>query len=252
MLEEGDCVFDNNNTEDENFNKEPGFTVENQTDGTIIPAENPDVFDDIVPENETASDEEQYSDENNKTKMELYDWMQCFVSAILCGIFIFVFIGKSIGVDGESMLGTLHNNDRVVMSGLFYTPKNGDIIIFNPPTDEFGSTPLVKRVIALENQTIDIDFDSGEVFVDGKIIDENDVRYMSEGTFRRINFTGPYKVPEGHVFVMGDNRNHSSDSRDSRIGAVDTSYILGKVLFLLIPGGDENNPREWRRFGFVT
>ena len=210
---------------------------------------------------DTASEQEEAGElneigesgnENNKAKMEFYDWIQCFVSAIICGIFIFVFIGKSIGVDGESMLGTLHNNDRVVMSGLFYTPKNGDIIIFNPPTDEFGSTPLVKRVIAMENQTIDIDFDSGEVFVDGKMIDKSDSRYVSEGTFRRSNFVGPYTVPEGHVFVMGDNRNHSSDSRDARIGAVDTRYILGRVLFLLIPGGDEENQREWRRFGFVS
>jgi len=197
-------------------------------------------------------EDDEYSDEKNKTKMELYDWMQCFVSAILCGIFIFVFIGRTIGVDGISMLNTLHDYDRVVMSGLFYTPKNGDIVIFNPPTDAFGSTPLVKRVIALENQTIDINFDTGQVFVDGVLIDVGDPRYVEEKTINRLNFTGPYTVPEGHIFVMGDNRNHSSDSRDSRVGAVDTRYILGKVLFLLIPGGDKDNPRDWSRIGFIS
>ena len=184
--------------------------------------------------------------------MELYDWMQCFVSAIICGIFVFVFIGRTIGVVGGSMFFTLHDQDRVVMSGLFYTPKNGDVIIFNPPTDAFGSTPLVKRVIAMENQTIDINFDTGQVFVDGILIDEGDPRYVGEATTNRINFTGPYTVPPGHIFVMGDNRNHSSDSRDSRVGAVDTRYVLGKVLFLLIPGGDKDNPRDWGRIGFVS
>ena len=196
------------------------------------------------------NEDDEFSDENNKVRMELYDWMQCIVSAIVCGIFIFVFIGRTIGVEGNSMLQTLHWNDRVIMSGLFYTPKNGDIIIFRPPTEAFGSTPLVKRVIALEGQTIDINFETGEVFVDGFVVDEE--RYINEPTHSRLSFAGPVTVPEGHVFVMGDNRNHSSDSRDSRVGMVDTRYILGKVLFLLIPGEISPNQRDWRRIGMVS
>jgi len=242
----------NENSPDEREDDDITWFIKKNSAENSQPEEEPDIPDDMAPEQEEEPETDEFSDENNKAKMELYDWMQCFVSAIICGIFIFVFIGKSIGVDGESMLGTLHNNDRVIMSGLFYTPKDGDIIIFNPPTEEFGSTPLVKRVIALENETIDIDFESGQVYIDGIPIDKTDSRYVSEGTFRRSNFVGPYTVPKGHVFVMGDNRNHSSDSRDARIGAVDTRYILGKVLFLLIPGGDEDNPRDWRRFGFIS
>ena len=188
--------------------------------------------------------------DKDNSKMDVYDWMQSFVSAILLGIFIFVFVGRTIGVEGNSMQSTLQWNDRVIMSGLFYTPKNGDIIIFRPPTDAFGNSPLVKRVIATEGQTIDINFDTGEVFVDGVVIDES--AYINEVTRNRINFTGKVTVPEGHVFVMGDNRNHSSDSRDSRIGMVDTRYILGKVLLLLVPGENGTGSRDWRRIGRIT
>ena len=190
--------------------------------------------------------------EEDTTRMELYDWLQCIVSAIICGIFIFVFFGRTIGVEGESMRQTLHWNDRVIMSNLFYMPwsgpKNGDIVIFRSPSDSFGGTPLVKRVIAVENQTIDINFETGEVLVDGVVIDEP---YISEPTRSRLDFNGPLLVPHGHVFVMGDNRNSSSDSRDNRVGMVDTRYILGKVLFIAIPGGDASNQRDWQRFGVV-
>ena len=186
--------------------------------------------------------------EENKSKMELYDWLQCIVSAIIVGIFIFVFIGRTIGVDGSSMMQTLHNNDRVVMSNLFYTPKKGDVVVFQAASDSFGGTPLVKRVIAVAGQTIDIDFDTGEVTIDNVVQDEP---YINELTHSRLNFSGPVTVPEGNIFVMGDNRNHSSDSRDSRVGLVDTRYVLGRVLFLVIPGADEQHPRDLSRIGLI-
>ena len=184
----------------------------------------------------------------DKSRMDAYDWLQCIVTALVCGIFIFVFIGRTIGVDGTSMLQTLHHHDRVVMSNLFFTPKYGDIVIFHSSSEDFGGTPLVKRVIAVAGQTVDINFDTNEVFVDGKLLNEP---YINEPTRIRSDFEGPVTVPEGHVFVMGDNRNRSSDSRDHRVGMVDTRQILGKVLLLLIPGGDKDQPRSWLRFGFV-
>ena len=196
-----------------------------------------------------AGGESEPDSDSNRVRMEIYDWLQCIVSAVICGIFIFVFIGRTIGVEGDSMLQTLHWYDRIVMTNLFYTPKNGDVIVFRPPTDAFGDTPLVKRVIAVEGQTLDINFETGEVFVNGVVIDEP---YINELTITRLSFEGPIVIPEGHVFVMGDNRNRSSDSRDSRVGLVDTRYILGKVLFVLIPGADRYTPRDWRRVGPVN
>jgi signal peptidase I len=105
--------------------------------------------------------------------MELYDWLQCVVSAVLCGILVFIFVGRITGIDGSSMLNTLHDKDIVVMSNLMYTPKYGDIVIIE--TDLFDK-PLVKRVIATEGQTIDINFETGDVMIDGKIIIEDYIR----------------------------------------------------------------------------
>jgi len=193
--------------------------------------------------------EEDEEDQANKTRMELYDWLQCVVSAIICGVFIFVFIGRTIGVDGLSMQQTLQHNDRVVMSNLFYTPSSGDIVVFRSPAERFNGIPLVKRVIAIEGQTIDMDFDTGDVFVDGNVCIEP---YINTLTTNREDFTGPVTIPEGFVFVMGDNRNRSTDSRDNQVGLVDTRYILGKVLFILIPGEDDYGRRDWGRFGLTA
>jgi len=182
-----------------------------------------------------------------RVRMELYDWLQCIVTAIICGVLIFVFIGRTISVDGRSMMQTLQHSDRVIMSNLNYTPSNGDIIVFQAPSDTFDY-PLVKRVIATAGQTVDIDFDSGDVFVNGVLTDEP---YINTLTTSQHDFREPVTIPRGYVFVMGDNRNSSTDSRDNIVGLVDTRYILGKVLFILIPGIDDFGHRDWSRFGLT-
>ena len=182
----------------------------------------------------------------NKSRMELYDWLQCIVSAVLCGILIFVFIGRVIGVDGTSMFDTLHHNDKVFMTNVFYKPKNGDIVIFH--SDAYGDTPLVKRVIAVAGQEIDINFEKSEVSVDGVVLHED---YIYEPTRESLGFSGPVTVPEGYIFVMGDNRNASNDSRGKAVGFVDTRNILGKVHFITIPGNTDFEPRDWSRIGSV-
>jgi len=193
------------------------------------------------------ANEEKNEDASFRVRMELYDWLQCIVTAIICGVLIFVFLGRTISVDGRSMQQTLQHNDRVIMSNLFYTPANGDIVVFRSPAEQFDY-PLVKRVIAIEGQIVDIDFSTGDVYVDGNLIDEP---YIHTMTTSRHDFHEPLIVPKGHVFVMGDNRNSSTDSRDNVVGPVDTRYILGKVLFVLIPGSDEYGNRDWSRFGFT-
>jgi signal peptidase I len=179
-------------------------------------------------------------------KLKIYDWFQCIVSAVLCSILIFTYIGRINGIEGPSMMQTLQNGDKVILSNLFYHPEKGDIVFIK--TDIFGEKPIVKRIIATEGQTVDIDFTQGTVSVDGQVLIED---YTNTKTNLEEGFDGPVVVPDGCVFVMGDNRNDSVDSRDNRIGYVNMQNILGKVYFVIIPGKGYGETRDWSRFGSV-
>ena len=159
-----------------------------------------------------------------------YDWIQIIVTALVACILIFVFLGRTVGVKGSSMEATLIEGDRLVISNLFYTPKYGDIVVLRK--DTFKDEPIIKRVIATAGQTVNIDFDAGVVYVDGVALKEP---YTNTPTNLREDFEGEITVPEGCIFVMGDNRNRSTDSRTASIGCVDTRYIIGKALFRLWP-----------------
>lgn len=164
-----------------------------------------------------------------KKNGDLFDWVQCIVGALVCTILVFVFCGRIIGVEGSSMYPTLHDGDKVIMSNLFYKPTVGDIVILTKFS--FDDKPIVKRIIAVENQTVDIR--DGYVYVDGNRLDED---YLPTGVLTyELDIDFPVTVPEGHVLVMGDNRGASTDSRSSRIGVVDERYILGRVYNIVLP-----------------
>ncbi len=166
-----------------------------------------------------------------KKRRNTYDWIQCLTSALIVCVVIFLFFIRVIDVRGTSMNPTLNNQDKMLVSDLFYKPKAGDIVVFKK--DQYDpDKALVKRVIATEGQEINIDFDKGIVYVDGQAIEED---YISELTTTKLDFIGPQTVPDGCVFVMGDNRNMSTDSRKSEIGMVDNRLIIGKVYCVIFP-----------------
>ncbi len=160
----------------------------------------------------------------------LYDWLESIVTAIVICILVFLFVGRMVNVDGSSMNPTLYDNDKVVITRIFSAPKRGDIVVLTKHS--YGDDSLVKRVIATEGETIDIDFDRGIVTVDGVVLDEP---YIAEATHKRGSLQYPLTVDKGCIFCMGDNRNASTDSRFSSVGMIDTRCVIGKVLFRVWP-----------------
>ena len=161
---------------------------------------------------------------------DLYEWVQSLVGSVLVVVAIFTFVIRMMGVDGHSMLNTLQHGDRllVVNSMLYHDYKYGDIVILRK----------------------DGVFDDGPiVYVDGEALEED---YIREPTYTAEGTEFPLTVPEGSIFVMGDNRNGSSDSRDYRLGTVDTRYVIGKAAFLIFPGPDyETEKRDFKRIGVI-
>lgn len=145
---------------------------------------------------------------------------------------VFVFVVRLVGVKGSSMVPTYSDGDRVVLLSNFISDdyKQGDVVVLIAP-DYDESTPLIKRVIATEGQTININFASGKVYVDNELLDEDYINDIT--TYNPGGMNYPVEVPKGCVFVMGDNRNHSTDSRNAKVGFVNKDEVLGKVVFRL-------------------
>lgn len=184
----------------------------------------------------------------------LYTCLHDVVYILAALTLIFVFGLRVVSVSGYSMYPTLVNRDYVaLLSNVFYKDddiENGDVVVALAP--RFDDEPIVKRVIATAGQTVDIDFTNGIVYVDGVPLEEP---YINEPTYTQYydhGVTFPLTVEEGHVFLMGDNRNDSSDSRLASIGQVDTRYILGRVVTVLLPGRDKfTGDTDFGRIGGV-
>lgn len=180
----------------------------------------------------------------------IYDWARCLISAVAGVVLLFVFVLRLIGVSGGSMQNTLYTGDRLLMiNSALCNFEQGDIVVINAYNAQLDDT-IIKRIIAVGGQTVDIDFESGIVFVDGKALVED---YVKEMTFTSGGTQFPLTLAEDEVFVMGDNRNASTDSRSTMLGAVKKDYIQGEAFFLLIPGKTEGTDKmDWSRFGFIN
>ena len=184
------------------------------------------------PEKEMNNEEALSKDQ--QTRLDLYDWIQSLMVALVICIAIFIFAIRVVDVSGSSMWPTLVDGDKMLVSNLFFTPQRGDIVVFK--TDNYDpDKALVKRVIATEGQEVSIDFERGVVYIDGSPVEED---YIAELTTTKLDFIGPQTVPEGCLFVMGDNRNASTDSRKKEIGMVDTRMVLGRAYYVVFPLSD--------------
>ena len=175
-------------------------------------------------------------------------YLHDFVFLMCVIVVVMLMVLRIVVVSGPSMNRTLIDGDYLLLlSNTFYrTPEQGDIVVASKAAFENGD-PIVKRVIAVEGQTVDIDFEKGIVYVDGAALDEP---YTLTPTNRFEGVTFPLTVGNGYVFLMGDNRNESKDSRHPEIGLVDRREILGKAIFLIVPGiSGETDQRDYDRIG---
>ena len=188
----------------------------------------------IFPEEE---DEEEQAP--RRPGAELYEWLQMFLGCVVAAVVLFNCVARLTRVDGSSMDTTLQHGEIMLIWSLGYTPKQGDIVVLNKTSvllpDWTEPRAIVKRVIATGGQTVDVDYSTGTVYVDGRPLDEpylhEEMRRPGAPSMQETH----WEVPEGSIFVMGDNRNYSTDSRDSLLGAIDTDYILGKAILALWP-----------------
>lgn len=160
----------------------------------------------------------------------VFDAFDSIKGAVTVVFLVFALVFRAVGVSGDSMVPTLQDSDWLAIKSINTQFERGDIVVVTQPWER--DIPIIKRVIAKEGDTIYIDLEKHEVFVNGELLDEP---YIAEPTSVNYNAIFPLTVPEGHLFVMGDNRNSSLDSRSGKVGLIDERYVLGKAVYRISP-----------------
>lgn len=240
------------NTQNTNSNEQNNDITSQKDD--ILPSDlgaEADISSDTDENNTNGSDTDDSNTDNirndidetqqkKKTLRTIIEYTEIFAFSVLAVLLIFSFMFRVCVVDGSSMYSTLDDGQRLLTENIFYSPKQGDIIVFYEGGEL--SKPLVKRVIATGGQTVSINYNTGEVSVDGEVLSE-DYIFLPSGSYT-VHYHYIYDtetgimtvtVPDGKLFVMGDNRNDSLDSRSSTIGCIDQNQVLGKVILRLSP-----------------
>ena len=190
----------------------------------------------------------------SKTVKTVLSYLHDLVFLIAGVLLVFSFLFRVVVVSGPSMNDTLIDGDRLLLLGnvLYGEPKHGDVIVASKDSYDDGA-PIIKRVIATAGQTVDIDFRAGVVYVDGKALQEP---YTLTPTNQAEGMQFPLVVEEGCIFVLGDNRNISKDSRSTEIGLIDCREVLGRAIFLFYPGDPDgasgSQQRDFGRIGVVS
>lgn len=207
------------------------------------PAEgSPEAVSAPAPKQEEAPEaKEKEEKEKVSAFVDAFDWIKSFLFSLTVVIFVFTLIFRGVTVNGGSMLPTLEDKNYLIISDLLYTPKTGDIVVVQTPRYKDAKEPLIKRVIATGGQTVKINFNTWEVWVDGKLLNEDYIlrdaatTMNSEDLRPDENGEAEIRVEKGCIFVMGDHRNDSLDSRSNSVGQIDERYIMGRVLLRLTP-----------------
>ncbi len=195
-------------------------------DETMLPSQDP------APRQEP---EEAPGEDKGSVKLDLYFWMQALTMALVFLVITFTLVGRVITVVGSSMLPTLHEGDLMLLQSVGYEPKRGDVVVLRKSS--FMAEPVVKRVIAVAGDPVKVDYEHHCVYVNGEPLDEPYINELMVDPRRSDLSVLDVTVPEGSIYVLGDNRNHSSDSRNERLSTVDTRYVLGRALFVFLPFG---------------
>ena len=169
--------------------------------------------------------------EKEPIKSVVYDWLEVIAFSIAIVLLVFTFVGRLTTVDGDSMYPTLKHGEQLIISNLFYETQNGDIVVVQEQNGYFKG-PIVKRIIAKGGQTVKFDFENWKVWVDGELLEEDYINYQPWFPMKSDGCPEELVVPEGYLFVMGDNRNGSTDSRNMAIvGFVSEDEVMGRVIF---------------------
>lgn len=198
------------------------FGVDPMSEENILPTEN-------------QEPEETPGEEKGSFRMDLYYWTQALVMVLIGLTLICTLVGRVIGVVGSSMVPTLHDGDLLLLQSLGYTPRQGDVVVlrkpgFPPPPQD--SAPIVKRVIAVGGQHVRVDYETSTVYVDEIPLDEPYIKEIMVDRYNPDMSVLDVTVPEGSIYVLGDNRNNSSDSRHEALGCVPTECLWGKARYI--------------------
>ncbi len=207
-------------------------------------------------------------DETKKEDEKPVDWfgeiaeiLETMLISVFSILLIFAYLMRPVTVDGRSMVPTLYNEDKLVMFRLFYQPHVGDVVVVNnhgghvfagdAVVDSGASLDecIIKRVIAVSGQKVEVDADQGAVYVDDVRLDEPYINELTMTNDRAFEY--PIVIPEGYVFVMGDNRNHSTDSRSAYVGLVDKNDVMGRAFFRYHAAKDKDTGEKLGSVGFV-
>ena len=241
---------ENKQTPEEEFNLDEIMKLIDEQNSATTDTEPAQEIEETQSVTENADNAETTEVQNVDPRQGIVYYLHDLAYLMVAIVLIFLLLFRVVVVSGDSMYDTLVDGDYLLLQTnlIYHDPKPGDIVVISKADYDSGK-PIVKRIIATEGQIVDIDFITGKVYVDGVLLEES---YIFTKTTLDEGVAFPHEVGKGCVFVLGDNRGRSKDSRDPEIGDIDCRQIVGKAVVLIYPGSDSGTvAREWGRIGVI-